>query len=161
MNFKKVITNLFSVLFSTECRINSEFRFSQNELNEIISNSKKENLKYFKSLSNIKQLSAFDLSYLMSNVTLDEKKISIIKHACRLFNEKEFQSLGQTYSDFIFRVSANINYLNDDNLDLFKELVQCKNELYDFAYALKNPLRVLNKKCDKSFSYAFENVFAE
>ena len=78
-----------------------------------------------------------------------------------MYNEKEFCALGQTFSDFIFRVSANINYLNESNLDIFKELVQCKNELYDFSNALKNPLRAMHKKSSNKLAYVFENVFVD
>ncbi len=161
MSFKNFIQSVCSALFSTECGINSRFRFSQSEINEILSNANKENLKYFEQLAKINELSAFDVSFLMSNVKLDENKISIIRHACTLYDEREFCAQGQTFSDFIFRVSANINYLSDDNLDVFKELVQCKNELYDFSNALKNPIKALHKKSCAKLSYAFENVFVD
>lgn len=161
MNFMRTVKHVLNVLFSTECSIDSKFRFSQSEIQEIVSCAKKENLKYLQNLIAIKELSAFDVSYLMINVKLDENKINIIKHACNMYNEKEFNSLGQTLSDFIFRVSANINYLNESNLDIFKELVLCKNELYDFSNALKNPLRALNNIHNSNFNYAFENVFAD
>ncbi len=161
MGLKSFLKKISCVVFSTEYSIDSKFRFSQSEINEIISNAQKCNLKYFERLAKIKVLSAFDISFLMSDVKLDNYKLQIIEQACKMYNEKEFCALGQTFSDFIFRVSANITYLNDSNLDLFKELVQCKNELYDFSYALKNPLRVLHKKNCAKLSYAFENVFTD
>ncbi len=161
MCFRSFVKKILSLVFSCECGINSKFRFSQSEISEIISNAQKANLKYFECLAKIKELSAFDVSYLMSNVKLDENKVEIIKHACSMYDEKEFNALGQTFSDFIFRVSANINYLNDSNLNIFKELVLCKNELYDFSSALKNPLKALHKSASMKLSYAFENVFVE
>lgn len=159
MCLKDFIQNVSQILFSTEYKINTKFRFSQSEINEILSNADSSNVKYFESLAKIKELSAFDVSYLMSSVKLDEHKISVIASACKLFDEKEFSALGQTFSDFIFRVSANINLLNESNLDVFKELVQCKNELYDFSNALKNPLRAKHRKSGLKPAYAFENVF--
>ena len=161
MGLKEFIQGVLSAVFSADYSINSKFRFTQREINEIISNAKKSNLKYFEQLSKIKELSAFDVSFLMSNIELDNCKIQIIKHACSMYNEKEFCALGQTFSDFIFRVSANINYLNESNLDIFKELVQCKNELYDFSNALKNPLRAMHKKSSNKLAYVFENVFVD
>lgn len=159
MGLKGFIESVAKLVFSTECKISSQFRFSQNEINEIISNAKKENIKYFESLSKIRELSAFDVSFLMSQSTLDERKIAIIASASKMYDEKEFNSLGQTFSDFIFRVSANINLLNESNLDLFKELVQCKNELYDFSNALKNPIKAKAARNRNKMAYAFENVF--
>lgn len=161
MGLKGFIQGVLSAVFSADLSINSKFRFTQREINEIISTAKKANLKYFEQLSKIKELSAFDVSFLMSNVELNNYKIQIIKHACLMYDEKEFCALGQTFSDFIFRVSANINYLNESNLDIFKELVQCKNELYDFSDALKNPLRAMCKKHDRKPAYAFQNVFVD
>lgn len=161
MSLKSFIQQVSQLLFSTECNINSKFRFTQSEINEILSNADSQNLKYFESLAKIKELSAFDVSFLMSSVKLDEYKISIIASACKLYDEKEFNALGQTFSDFIFRVSANINLLNESNLDVFKELVQCKNELYDFSKALKNPARARHQKHSNKCAYAFVNVFVQ
>lgn len=159
MNLLNFVKMLQGLVFSTEAGINTKFRFSQSEINEILANANKENIKYFESLANIKELSAFDVSYLMSGEKLDERKIEIIKAACKMFDEKEFSALGQTFSDFVFRVSANINLLNESNLEIFKELVQCKNELYDFSKALKNPLKAKHARSRKTPAYAFENVF--
>ena len=161
MFLKDFIKNVACTLFSTECKINSKFRFTQSEINEIISNANSKNLKYFEKLAQIKELSAFDVSFLLSSVELNDNKIAIIAHACKMYNEKEFNALGQTFSDFIFRVSANINLLNESNLDVFKELVQCKNELYDFTNALKNPIRAKSKKQNAKLAYAFQNVFVD
>lgn len=148
-------------LSSCECQISSKFRFGQNEISEILTNSKKENIKYFEKLAAIKGMSAFDISYLMSSVDLDDNKIELLEHASKMYNDKEFCALGQTFSDFIFRVSANINLLNESNLDVFKELVQCKNELYDFTKALKDPQRAKHQKHETKLAYAFQNVFAD
>lgn len=161
MSFKDFIQKVSHLLFSTECNISAKFRFTQSEINEILSNANKDNIKYFESLAMIKELSAFDVSYLMASVKLDENKISIISSACKMFDEKEFCALGQTFSDFIFRVSANINLLNESNLDVFKELVQCKNELYDFSKALKNPQKAKHRSHANKCAYAFENVFVQ
>ena len=126
MGLKNFIQSILSAVFSADYSINSKFRFSQREINEIISTSKKANLKYFEQLSKIKELSAFDVSFLMSNVELDNYKIQIIKHACSMYDEKEFCALGQTFSDFIFRVSANINYLNESNLKMSCTIFQMR-----------------------------------
>lgn len=161
MSLKSFIQQVSALLFSTECNINTKFRFSQSEINEILANADSDNVKYFESLAKIKELSAFDVSYLMSKVKLDDRKISLISSACKMFDEKEFCALGQTFSDFIFRVSANINLLNESNLDVFKELVQCKNELYDFSKALKNPVKARHQRHSSKCAYAFENVFVQ
>jgi len=84
MDLKSFFADLVQKLFSTECNINSAFRFSQNEMNEIVANAKKSNLQYLQSLSKIKGLSSFDVSYLMSNVDLDEHKISFRLKMCQV-----------------------------------------------------------------------------
>ena len=159
MNLIGFLKKVLRLLFSADFLVRTSFRFSQSEINEIVSNADKDNLKYLERLVNITELSAFDISFLMSNVALDDKKISIIQHACKMYDEREFKSLGQTFSDFIFRVSANINYLDESNLTVFKELVQCKNELYDFSNILNGSARFVNKKKNNKMAFAFENVF--
>lgn len=161
MSIKNFIKEVFSTVFSTDCSIKTKFRFSQSEVNEILANSLKCNLPYFEKLAQIKGMSAFDISYLMATTKLDDKKIELICHAGKMFDEKEFCAQGQTFSDFIFRVCANINMLSEENLDVFKELVQCKNELYDFSNALKNPARACHKSNNKKLAYAFQTVFVD
>ena len=91
---------------------------------------------------------------------LDElkEKIEIIKEAQKIYNDEEFKANGQTQSDFIFRVAANLEYLNADNINVFKELVKCKNELYDFKDALLNPVKYLVQS-EAKVGYAFEKIY--
>ncbi len=161
MVFKKFIQDVCGQLFSLECKIDKKTRFSQKEINEILANAKQSNLKYFERLSKMNELNYFDVSYLMISVELDETNIALIENACTMFNENEFKGHGQTLSDFIFRVSANIAYLNEANLDVFKEIVQCKNEIYDFSTVMQNPIKAKAKKTCKEYVYAIENVFKE
>lgn len=160
MSFKSYFERVFRNLTALENKMQTGFRFSQSEINEIISTSKKENLKFFESLAKMPELTAFDVSYLMSSVNLTEDKISILKKASSLYKEDEFKAQGQTFSDFVFRVGANIDNLNMENLEVFKDLVQCKNELYDFTKALQNPVKYKHLK-KKELKFAFQNVFVE
>ncbi|GBF23110.1 hypothetical protein tpqmel_0514 [Candidatus Gastranaerophilus sp. (ex Termes propinquus)] len=157
MSFKGFFTTLFSSLANVENQMKYSFRFSQSELNEILQSAKAENVKFLQEISKISKLSAFEVSYLLSSAVLDEEKVEIVKAAVDMYDEEEFLSIGQTLSDFIFRVSANIDSLNASNLGLFKELVQCRNEIYDFKDALKNPQRPLRAR-KKELSFAFEKV---
>ncbi len=47
-----------------------------------------------------------------------------------------------------------------ENLEVFKDLVQCKNELYDFSKALQNPIKCKQTR-KKELQFAFQNVFIE
>ena len=106
------------------------------------------------------ELTAFDVSYLLSSVKLSMEKIEILKKASSLYKDDEFKAQGQTFSDFVFRIGANIDNLNMENLEVFKDLVQCKNELYDFSNALQNPIKYKHHK-KKELQFAFQNVFIE
>ena len=154
--FKLVFKNLTAL----ENKMQTGFRFSQSEINEIISTSRKENLPFFENLARMPELTAFDVSYLMSSVNLSLDKIDLLKKASSLYKEEEFKGQGQTFSDFVFRIGANIDNLNIENLEVFKDLVQCKNEIYNFARALQNPVRYKNSKT-KELQFAFQNVFVE
>ena len=106
------------------------------------------------------ELTLFDVGYLMSSVNLTIEKIEILKKASSLYKEEEFKAQGQTFSDFVFRIGANIDNLNMENLEVFKDLVQCKNELYDFTKALQNPIKYKHAR-KKEMRFAFQNVFVE
>lgn len=159
MDLIKFIRTLFQNLSYVENKIQTGLKFGQGELNEILKTAKDENVKYLQRLSQINRLSAFDVSFLLSSTSLDEGKIDVIKRAAQMYDEEEFKQVGQTFSDFIFRVGANIDMLNYDNLEIFKELVNCKNEIYDFTNAMKNPIKP--KKRKKEFGYAFNKVLVD
>jgi len=160
MGLKNYFERVFKNLNALENKMQTGFRFSQNEINEIISSAKKENLQYFEHLAKMPELTAFDVSYLMSSVDLSEEKIEILKKASSLYKEEEFKAQGQTFSDYVFRIGANIDNLNMENLEVFKDLVQCKNELYDFTKALHNPAKYKHFK-KKEPCFAFQNVFVD
>ena len=160
MGLKNYFERVFKNLTALENKMQTGFRFSQSEINEIISSAKKENLQYFESLARMPELTLFDVGYLMSSVNLTIEKIEILKKASSLYKEEEFKAQGQTFSDFVFRIGANIDNLNMENLEVFKDLVQCKNEIYNFARALQNPVRYKNSKT-KELQFAFQNVFVE
>ncbi len=160
MSLFSSLKDMFSALNLVEGSIKTGFRFSQKEIKEIVAVSRKENLKYFEVLSKMPNLKYFDISFLLSQTELNDERIAIIEEAQKLYNDEEFKANGQTRSDFIFRVAANFEYLNLDNIEVFKELVKCKNELYDFGFALQNPLDYLVQK-EKKAGYAFQNVYTD
>lgn len=157
MGLKSFIQILMQNLTCLENKIQTGSKFTQSELNEILKTAKHENVRFLLNLSQINKLSTFEISFLLSSTELDEGKIETIKKAVELYDENEFEQVGQTFSDFIFRVGANIEMLNCSNLEAFKELVQCKNEVYDFTHILKNPQKHKKQKREK-LAYAFEKV---
>ena len=158
MGFLSYLKELFNSVGSVDNSIKTGFKFSQKEIKEIILIAKKENLKYFEVLSKMPNLKYFDISFLLSKTTLNDEKIEVIKEAQKIYNDEEFQANGQTCSDFIFRVAANLEYLNMGNIEVFKELVKCKNELYDFKNALSNPIEYLVHS-EAKIGYAFEKIY--
>jgi hypothetical protein len=157
MNFFEFISDVFAKLNNLEVKIQSNFKFSTIEMAEIMRCAKRENLRFLESLVKINKLTAFEISFLLSSVSLDEAKVEIIEKATKMYNDEEFTAQGQTFADFIFRVAANIDYLNNTNLELFRELVQCQNEVYDFTQILKNPMKY-RKHCVREIEFAFEKV---
>ncbi len=145
MDLKKVIGKLFQAIANLEEKIDFNQKFSQSEIKEILSNSKSENMRYLVELMKIQNISAFDVSYILSLDNLNEAKINTIIEASKLYSAEEFTSQGQTFSDFISKVCANLDMLNSSNIDYFKELALLRNELYDFTALLKNPTQILQK----------------
>ena len=160
MSLKNYFERVFKNLSALENKMQTGFRFSQSEINEMISSARNENLQFFESLARMPELTAFDVSYLLSSVSLSMEKIEILKKASSLYKEDEFKAQGQTFSDFVFIIGANIDNLNMENLEVFKDLVQCKNELYDFSKALQNPIKCKQTR-KKELQFAFQNVFIE
>ncbi len=158
MSLLSILKDLFNSINHMDTTIKTGFKFTQEEVKEIISTSKPENLKYFEVLAKMPNLKSFDISFLLSQTKLDDEKIEIIKKAQELYREEEFNAHGQTCSDFIFRVGANLEYLNMNNIEIFKELVKCKNELYDFKKALQNPMHYINHH-EAKVGYAFQTVY--
>lgn len=157
MKFLSILKDLFNTINSVDDSIKTGFKFNQKEIKEIVAVSKKENLKYFEVLAKIPNMKYFDISFLLSQTNLTDEKIEIIKEANKIYSDEEFRANGQTRSDFVFRVAANLDYLTLDNIEIFKELVKCKNELYDFKYALENPMQFLVEK-ETKVGYAFETI---
>ena len=161
MSFPSFLNKIFKITKSVDNSVKSGFRFTQSESAEIMSVSKKENLKYFEVLSKMPNLKCFDICFLLSRIDLSDEKIEVIKKAQNIYNEQEFKDNEQTRSDFIFRVAVNLSYLNLDNIQLFKELVKCKKEIYDFKEALENPMAFMTINKAKEPVYAFERVYTD
>ena len=157
MGLKKIIGKLFQAIANLEEKIEFNQKFSQSEINEILVNSKPENMRFLIELMKIQNLSAFDVTYILSLDNLNEEKINTIVQASKLYSSEEFTSQGQTFSDFISKVCANLDMLNSSNIDYFKELALLRNELYDFTAFLKNPTQILQKAEHKE-SFEFVRV---
>lgn len=149
MGLKNFIGKLFQAIYNLEEKIEFNQRFTQSEINEILSNSKSENMRFLVDLLKIKNLSAFDVSYILSLDNLNDEKITTITQASKLYSAEEFTSQGQTFSDFISKVCANLDMLNSSNIDYFKELALLRSELYDFTALLKSPAEAIQKAQNK------------
>ena len=158
MSFKGFFSSLFQGLNDIENKMQYSARFSQNEINEMLQAARKENVEFLQELAKISKLTVFEITFLMNSATLTAEKIETIKTAVELYDEAEFMAAGQTLSDFVFRVSANLDALNASNIELFKDLVQCKSELYDFTEVLKRPMKQQAKARKREMSFAFERV---
>lgn len=158
MNFLNYCKEILSEVEKLEGKITENNRFSMREFKEILEISKTENRTFLKDVMAIKSLSFFDVSFLMSNVALTKQKIDTIKTAIGLWDANSFKAQGQTLSDFIFRVCANLDIVNSDNLDVFKELAKCKNDVYDFKNLMRNPQKYIKNEA-KAPKFEFVTVF--
>lgn len=156
---KKFISELMSYLGKIEGKIEAKSRFSTNEVNEMLAGANKENVPFMNTLMNIKKLSAFDISLILSGSKLNLDKIEVIKKAVSLYSDEEFKAQGQTFSDFISKVCANIESLDMGNIDYFKEIAVLRAEIYDFTNLLKKPMK--NSYKQASYQFAFERVLVD
>ena len=153
---KNFFKGIISYLKKIEGQVEEKSRFSSSEINEIMLSAKKENIPFLNTLMSINKLSAFDVTLILSRSNLSLDKIEVIKKAVSLYSDEEFRAQGQTFSDFISRVCANLEVLDMKNVDYFKEIAIIKSEIYDFTNLLKKPMRNLQKQ--KRYEFAFERV---
>ena len=156
---KKFFSELLSYLGKIEGKIEIKSRFSTNEVNEILASARAENVPFMNTLMNINKLSAFDISLILSGNKLNLDKIEVIKKAVSLYSDEEFKAQGQTFSDFISKVCANLETLDMGNIDYFKEIAALRAEIYDFTNLLKKPMKNSHKQA--SYQFAFERVLVD
>ena len=66
MSLLSILKDLFNSINHMDTTIKTGFKFTQEEVKEIISTSKPENLKYFEVLAKMPNLKSFDISFLLS-----------------------------------------------------------------------------------------------
>ena len=156
MKLKEFFKSVLGGLSEIENKMAYSSRFSQCEINEMLRTAKQENIPFLQELIEVNKLTAFEITFLLNSANLSAEKIDTIKAAVELYDEAEFRAAGQTLSDFIFRVAANLDILDTSNLTLFKELVRSKNELYDFSGVLERPR--FTKSRETELAFAFERT---
>ena len=154
----KFFKKIFEEFFLFEEKIEDSFLgLSHTEMHGILRHARASNVRFLEQLVAMRHLSAVEIGFLLSEIELDDEKIETIQKATEIYKEEDFVQHGQTFTDFIFRVCVNIDMLNCSNIEMFKELTNCKNEIYDFANAIKNPLKFRQRRKNKP-AYAFEKI---
>ncbi len=105
--------------------------FEKEEIQDILKLSKSENKKYLYQILSIKDISAFDASYIMNKLDLNENKIKILKLALNKYNENDIAK-DESYNDFLFRIVRNLEKLEKRNIKLLNEITKCKDSLDNF-----------------------------
>ena len=101
--------------------------FKKDEIEDILNFSKLENKKYLYQILSIKNISAFDASYIMNRLSLNDEKIKILNLALSKYENNSEINQSESYSDFLFKIVRNIEKLEKGNAKFLKEIYNCKN----------------------------------
>lgn len=151
------LRNIFAEISQVERNLSLNSRFSSSEILEMVQIAKKENLPFLQELVRIKGLTTLDISFLLMNVKLTKERIATIKEAILLYDEEKFKKMGQTFSDYIFKIVSNIEVLENESLSVINEIIQIKNDVYDLKkfFNRKTPLK---RNPKRNSDFAFEKV---
>lgn len=110
--------------------------FSKKDIDDILKSSKTDNRKYLYDVMSIRNISSFDVSYIMSRLNLTSEKIKLIKVAASQYNDKNEDS--ETYSSYIFRIIKKLELLEKDSTGLLNELKKCRDDINNLNSFVKN-----------------------
>ena len=109
---------------------------SKKDIEDILLCSKKENRKYIYRVLSIKNMSSFDMAYVMSNLSLSDKKLKLIEYSISKYSENETIKSNESINEYIFEIIKNIEKLEKSNERLLEEIMDCKCEIQAFKKIL-------------------------
>lgn len=116
------------------------YNFSDDEIEDILMSSKKENRKYLSEVLSIKKISSFDANYIMNKLELTSEKINLINLVLTKFENSTNLNNDETQGDFLFRIIKTIEKLENNHSKIFQEISMSKkdnknlNTLIDYLY---------------------------
>ena len=134
-------------------------KLSKEEIEDILKYSKTENKKYLYDVISIKNITLFDISYIMNKLSLSSEKLNAINHALIQY-EKRQELQEESYNDFLFRVVRNIENMEKNNMGLLNEIKKCKDNISNFNLFIeylisKSAYFFENKEQGYVFSYIY------
>jgi len=135
-------------------------KFTKDDIDFIISESKSENKKYLYEIITIKNISCFDASFIMSHINLNEKIIKTIKEALAQYEQKKLND-NLEFNTFLYGLIRNIEKLENGNIKLIQEVranspkIRSFKSLIDFLVKKSSPN--LNRKI--GYNYTFKKIF--
>ena len=141
-------------------------KITKQEVEDILSTSKEENKKYLYKMLSIKNISAFDISYIMSKIKLNDKKIKLLEYSISQYSKNDYIKSNESINEYIFEITKNIEKMEKSNDELIGELMDCKNEIESFkkilSYIIEKNITLLMPKNDYSKqNFVFSTIYID
>ena len=137
------------------------------EILNSLSCSKNDNKKYLHQILSIKDISVFDIDYIMNNLNLNDNKIKIINLALNMYEKSKYIKETESYSDFLFRIVRNIEKLEKRNTKFLKKIENIKinienlKSITDFLVAKSVCMFENNCKYPTKTEFIFSKVYID
>ena len=137
---------------------------SKSEIEDILSCSKAANKKYLDKVLSIKNISSFDMAYIMAALKLTDKKIKLIEYAIGQYNKIDKIKSNESINEYVYEVIKNIEKLENSHERLLTQSMDCRNEILGFKkilqYIIEGNLKLFKLK-ENNFkqSFAFSTVY--
>ena len=141
-------------------------KIDKQDIQDILMYSKRENVKYLHKVLSMKNVSVFDIAYIMATLKLSDKKIKLIEYSIAQYNKLEKIKNNESMNEYIFDIVKNIEKMENSNEELLLELMECKNEIKAFKKILNMIIEgnlSLFKIKENMFkqTYAFQTIYID
>jgi len=106
------------------------------DIEDILLSSKEENKKYLNRVLRIKNLSSFDVAYIMGSLKLNDNKIKLIEYSISKYFDYSEIKANESINEYIFDIVKNIEKLEESNDELLDEIETCRSGISSFKNIL-------------------------
>lgn len=115
------------------------------EMGNILEFSNENNLKYLNNILSIKDISDFDVEFIMTRLNLNSSVVMLIKSALEQYSKRDDISSLTSYNDYLYRIVRNIEIFENSSCKLSEELNNNKLSIIGFKTVLES---IVNKSAN-------------
>ena len=140
-------------------------KYTEQEIKNILTYSKEENKKFLYKILSLKSVSAFDVSYIMSNLKLTDKKIRLIEYSISQYSNLDCINSSESINEYIFEIVRNIEKLEKTDNAIKEELMSYRDEIESFKkilnYLVENISIFISKRDYPKQNFVFSTIYVD